>query len=237
MRASRVMAMIAAGAAVTLTVAPAASAYDREVYSYAAGHMIERSDIPKALGTFDPRPFFDAGPGLPTYLCFVPSGDPDASGTDVKIGKASYQFSAVYSPTKGPASSVSVRVTQYAKATDAIKAFQTLKKESSKCTGSGSTTWVNEDGTQTTSSWMLSTSTVPSVAVVGVSSIGITQDNLSVSSPDGDRNTSDTYTVYTLVNDVIISTSYGSSGTTNLTSAQRKAVNQVAFNAVGRWVG
>lgn len=237
MRVSRVIAMIAAGAVVTLGVAPGASAYDRDVYEYAAGHMIERSDIPKALGSFDPRPFFDAGPGLPTYLCYLPSGDPDAAGTDVKIGKAAYQFSAVYSPTKGPASSVSVRVMQYADSAGAIKAFQALKKASSTCTGSGSTTWVNEDGTQTTSSWMVSTSTVPSVAVVGVTSIGITQDNLSVSSGDGERSTSDTYTVYSLVNDVIISTSYGSSGTANLTSAQRKAVNQVAFNAVGRWVG
>lgn len=237
MRVSRITATVAAGAAVALALAPAASAYDRDAYEYAAGHMIERSDIPKGLGSFDPQPFFDAGPGLPTYLCYLPSDDPDTSGTDVKIGKSRYQFSAVYSPNKGPASSVSVRVMQYADADAAIKAFQNLKKESSTCTGSGSTTWVNEDGTQTTSSWMLSTSTVPSVAVVGVSSIGITQDNLSVSSPDGDRNTSDTYTVYTLVNDVIISTSYGTSGTTNLTSAQRKAVNQVAFNAVGRWVG
>lgn len=237
MRVSRIMVSIASGAAVALALAPAASAYDREMYSYAAGHMIERSDIPKALGSFDSRPFFDAGPGLPTYLCYLPSGNPDTAGTDVKVGKAQYQFSAVYSPNKGPASSVSVRILQYADANAAIKAFQTLKKESTRCTGSGSTTWVNEDGTQTTSSWMVSTSTVPSVAVAGVSSVGITQDNLSVSSDDGDRSTNDTYTVYSLVNDVIITTSYGVGGSTNLTSAQRKAVNQVAFNAVGRWVG
>lgn len=237
MRLRPVLAVAAAAALLPVLVAPAASAYDREAYEYAAGHMIDRTDIPKALGDFDARLNFGASPAYNTFLCYVPSPEPDSEGLDVKIGKSKYQFSANYNAKKDNGPSVSVVVSQFASATDAIKGFNELKAQSKKCNGTGSTTWTDDDGTQYTNSWNVSTSTVPGVAVVGVASIGITQDNLSTNTGSDDKYLNDNYNVYTLVNDAIIQTSYYSNGTKNLTTAQRKAVNQVAFNAVGAWLG
>jgi hypothetical protein len=239
MRPRRILvASSAAVAAVALVAAPQAHAYDREAYEYAAGHMIERSDIPKILGDFDESLSFSAGLGVRTYLCYLPSSTPDAAGTDVLVGKPQLQYSGLYSSSKGPQLFLGVRVLQFGSAAEAIKAFEALKTQSRKCKGAGSTTsasWI--DGTETTSSWRVATSVVPQVTVAGVPSIGITQDNLSVSSDGGKPSASDNYTVYTLVNDVILSTSYEGGSTTNMTKDQRKATNQVAFNAVTRWVG
>lgn len=237
MRLRPVLAAAAAAALLPVVLAPAASAYDREAYEYAAGHMIARTDIPKALGAFDTRLNFGANPGFNTFLCYLPSSDPNANGTDVKIGKSKYQFSANYSAKKDNGPSVGVQVLQYANSTEAIKGFNALKTQSKKCNGAGSTTWTDDDGTEYTNSWNVSTSNVPGVSVVGVDSIGITQDNLSTNSTSEDKFLNDNYTVYSLVNDVIIQTSYYANGPQNLTTAQRKAVNQLAFNAVGVWVG
>lgn len=237
MRLSRTMAAIAAGVAVALAVAPAASAYDRDAYTYAAGHMIERSDIPKALGSYGAGLDFGANPGVELFLCYLPSSVTDDPGTDVKVGKSDLQFTASYAATKDLSRSVEVQVLQYGSASKAISAFDTLKTAAKKCNGTGSSTWTAEDGVQYENSWQVSTSTVPGVSVVGVTSLGITQDNLSTNSASPDKFVNDNYSVYSLVNDVIIKTTHYTSGTTNLTTAQRKAVNQVAFNAIGRWVG
>lgn len=237
MRLRPVLAVAAAAALVPVLIAPAASAYDRDAYEFAAGHMIDRTDIPKALGDFDARLNFGANPGFNTFLCYLPSSDPDSNGKDVKIGKSKYQFSGNYGSKKESGPNITVSVLQYANSSDAIKGFNALKTQSKKCNGTGSSTWTDDDGTQYTNSWNVSTSTVPGVSVVGVDSIGITQDNLSTNSNSDDKYLNDNYNVYTLVNDAIIQTSYYSNGTKNLTTAQRKAVNQVAFNAITRWVG
>lgn len=237
MRLRPVLAVAAAAVLVPVVLAPAASAYDREAYEYAAGHMIDRTDVPKSLGSFDARLNFGANPGYNIFLCYVPSTDPNANGRDVKLGKSKYQFSAAYNAKKDGGPSVSVQVLQYANSTEAIKGFDGLKTLAKKCDGAGSTTWTDDDGTQYTNSWNVSTSTVPGVSVVGVDSIGITQDNLSTNSTSDDKFLNDNYTVYTLVNDAIIQTAYYANGPQNLTSAQRKAVDQVAFNAVGAWLG
>lgn len=228
---------LATAAVVALVTAPQALAYDREAYTYAASHMIERSDIPKVLGDFNESLSFSAGLGTPTYLCYVQSSTPDSAGTDVQVGKPQLQYSGFYNVSKGPLASVQLQVLQFGSADEAIKGFEALKTQSRKCKGAGSKTWTNDDGTKTTSSWRVANSVVPQVTVAGVPSIGITQDNLSVSSKGGNPSADDNYTVYTLVNDVILATSYRGDSTTNTTKEQRKAVNQVAFNAVTRWVG
>lgn len=238
MRTPRLLAAAAAAAAaLALVCAPQAAAYDREAYAFAAAHMIESSDIPKVLGDFDPAMSFNAGMGVKTYLCYLRSSNPDAAGTDVLVGRPQLQYSGYYSPSKGPQVSVGVRVLQFGSAGEAIEAFDELKAQARKCKGAGSSTWTDDNGTKTTSAWKVVNSVVPQVTVAGVPSIGITQDNLSVSSDGGQPSASDSYTVYTLVNDVILSTSYDAGGTTNTTKEQRKATNQVAFNAVSRWVG
>lgn len=237
MRVRSVLAAAVVVALVPMLAAPMAQAYDRAAYEYAAGHMIDRADIPASLGKFDSRMHFSADPGNAVFLCYVPTAEPDASGLDVKGPKPVNQFSANFNTKSDGGSSLSVQVLQYPSATAAIKAFDTMKSKSKACNGTGSSTWTDDDGTAYTSSWSVSTSTVPAVAVVGVASLGITQDNLSQNSSSDDRYLNDNYTVYSLVNDVIIQTAYYANGPKNLTTAQRKSVNQVAFNAIGRWVG
>ncbi len=46
----------------------------------------------------------------------------------------------------------------------------------------------------------------------------------------------DSYSVYSLVDDVIIQTQFYANTNDNLTTKQRKAVNQLAFNAETRWL-
>lgn len=237
MRLIRTTAVAASAAlAVAIASAPQAAAYDRDAYEYAAGHMIDVTDIPKVLGDFDARLSFSASPGNRVFLCYVPSEDPNDDGKDISVGKPFRQYSANYDAKKETGPSVQVQVLEYATATAAIKAFGGLKTKARGCNGTGSTTWTNDDGTTSTNSWNVTTSTVPGVAVVGVASIGITQDNMSTSSDSDDRYVNDNYVVYSLVNDAIISTSYFANGTTNLTKQQRRAVDQVAFNAITEWL-
>lgn len=237
MRLRPILAATAASVLVAGVAAPVAQAYDREAYEYAAGHMIDRTDIPKSLGTFDPVLRLDVGPAYRIYLCYLPSGDENSSGTDVYAAKGKRQSMAAYNSPKDSGPTVNIAVTEYASATAAIKAYDALKKQAKKCSSTGSSTYTDEDGTAYTSSWAVSNAVVPAVAVVGVESISITQDNLSTNSGSDNQYLNDNYTVYSLVNDAIIQTSYFMNGPKNITTAQRKAVNQVAFNAVGRWVG
>lgn len=230
-----VLATVAA-VSTTIAAAPQALAYDRDAYEYAAGHMIAESDIPRVLGDFDARLTFSAMPGYKTFLCYLPSEDPNDNGTDISIGKASSHYTAGYGSKKDTGPSVQVQVLEYKNANTAIKAFQTLKSQADKCSGTGSTSWTDDDGSTSTDSWAVSTSTVPGVAVAGVASIGITQDNLSTSSTSDDKYLNDNYTVYSLVDDAIISTAYFVNGPENMTKGQRKAVNQVAFNAISEWL-
>lgn len=237
MRLRPIVAATAAAALITGAVAPMAQAYDREAYEYAAGHMIDRTDIPKSLGTFDPVLGLNVGRSYKTFLCYISPGDESAPADDITIAKGKRQSSGFYNSAKDTGPNVNIQVTEYASATAAIKAFETLKKQAKKCTGTGSSTFTDDDGTSYTSSWEVSNAVVPSVAVVGVQSISITQDNLSTNSSSDDKYLNDNYTVYSLVNDAIIQTAYYMNGPKNITTAQRKAVNQLAFNAIGRWLG
>ena len=221
---------------VGMVAAPAAQAYNRDLYTYAAGHMITQSDIPKALGVFDSRLNFSASPGYKNFLCYVPSEDPQDNGASISTGKSQYQFMANYNSKKASGPSVQVQVLKYASDSAAIKAFNAMKTQSKKCNGSGSTTSTDDDGTSYTNSWLVKTSVVPAVSVVGVESIGITQNNLGTDSTSDDPFLNDNYAVYSLVNDAIIETTYFVNGPKNMTSAQRKAVNQVAFNAISEWL-
>jgi hypothetical protein len=237
MRIRRIIGLAAATAVgITICAAPQALAYDRETFEYAAGHMIDVSDIPASLGTFDARLNFNAGPGYSVYLCYVPSESPDDDGQQITAGKPTYTFGGTYSSKKGTGPTVQVDVLQFKSASAAIKAFSDVKSKAKGCSGRGSTSWTDEDGTVSTSSWSVSTSKVPGVAVAGVSSIGITQDNLSTSSDSTTKYIDDNYAVFSLVDDAIIATTYYTNGSTNPTKAQRKAVNQVAFNAISEWL-
>lgn len=224
---------VAAGA---LALAAPASAYDRDAYGYAAAHMIESSDVPRALGTMKRTLDFNAYANIgANFLCDVPQSDAQAPDRLVKFPASRYSFSGSYGGRGSDAPSIEVTVLQYDSSTAAIRAFDSLRKDIRSCTGTGSNTWTGEDGTTTTYSTEVFNGVVPLVTVTGVESVFVNSNSLSVSTPGDSRDVNDQYSVVTLVDDVIIQTQFYANSN-NLTTRQRKAVNQVAFNAVTRWV-
>ena len=232
MKKAAIVALVAA-ATTALALAAPAQAYDRDAYAYAASHMLGNKQVVAPL-TAKPDGFFTAGPDSKSWLC-------QANGRDVNYPGGLYRFSINYPSAKKNQSGVNAQVEQFASATKAIAAFNALKKGAKECSGptSGSSNYPDADGNTVTDTWssLTTTGVVPLVTIVGVPSVFINTNYQDVSSDQDSPYTSDNYTVYTLVNDVIISTNYYSGSELNISGAERKAVNQTAFNAVSAWLG
>lgn len=227
--------LLAATAAVSIVAAATpAQAYDKDAYVYAAGHMLQSGDIPSSLGTFGKDMFFNASSGSKIYACYVNSND-----ITVKPQSA-YVFGANFSDNSkdGNGNSVMQAVYQYSSATKAISAYQALTKAIKGCTGTTTNSWTDDDtGVTQTSTSLTTNGKVPAVTEVGVESVFVNTNYLSTSSDGQDKYSSDSYTVFSLVNDVIISTGYSTGNVENIPTKQRKQVNQLAFDAISRWLG
>lgn len=217
---------------VTAAVVPA-HAYDPKEYAYAAGHMITPKDIPKPLSVKSSG-YFSAGPDDGSFFC-------RRDGKDINVSGGKTRYSINYNPEGDRQPSVNVSVQQFASSTKAIATFRKITKALTSCAGSasGGDTWVDENGATVTQQWsqLTTTGSVPLVTIVGVPSIFLNQNYQNVTSNEDSPYSSDNYTVYTLVNDVIISTAFFSGSELNISPAQKKAVNQTAFNAVSAWLG
>lgn len=223
---------LAAAAAFTITAvaAPAAQAYDAEAFSYAAGHMLQEKEVPASIGLSDTMSFNASNAGE-FYLCR--KGD-----KDLMINAGVNTFNAGYDSKKGVEGGLNITVNQYASSTSAIKAFGKLKKTLTTCAGAAGDTQTFDDGTTDTWARLTTTGSVPAVTITGVPSLFLNANYTDVASgAEGSEYTSDTYTVYTLVDDVIISTNYYTGSELNLPTKKRKAINQVAFDAVSAWLG
>lgn len=225
-----VVTLLALGIA-SVGLATPAAAYDRDAYAYAAGHMIGYQDIPKSLDA-KRGPYFNAGSGTSNFLC----GD-DSKTVTFPGGK--FDFSISYNG-KGQTDGVDVSVSQYASSSRAIAAFEKLKSGLKRCEGesSGQENYGTDDDPSIDTWSRLNTSgVVPLVTIAGVQSVFLNQNYQDVTTGDNPGTySSDSYTVYTLVDDVIISTSRVTGSELNIPTKERRAVNQVAFNAVTRWV-
>ena len=225
----RVRSIIAATAALVVAAAVPAQAYNADAYSYAAGHMITAKQIPSALAVKSNGFFTASSSGDSNWLC----GGEDF---EVRYPGGKYQYNIGYNGKKD-VDNVSVSVEQYASASKAIAAFKKLGEGLDKCAGEQSGTETYDSGTDT---WnrLTTVGNVPLVTVTGVVSKFMNQNYTDVTTGEYPSNyTSDYYSVFTLVNDVIITTSYSSGSELNIPTKQRKAVNQTAFNAVSAWLG
>lgn len=231
---------IALVGAVTLALAltaPAQAADFPDAYASAVERSATPSDIPKALGSFtkDPSLFFGAPRGA-LMVCPGPTTVPEG----ITIAGGKYRWSTSFIPVKedeGPF--VEVTVYQYAKATDAIKAFRQLERRINQCVTSNSDTWTDPDTGQTTT-WTSQTTVgkVPLVTIVGVESRFVNTNRTSSSTTDVDApNSSDVYSVFSLIDDAIIVTSADSGSFNDFGTKQKRAVNRLAFAATGNWVG
>lgn len=229
----KIAIIIAVAAATGLALAAPAQAYDRDAYAYGASHMLGSKQVAAPL-TAKPNGYFSAGPDSRNWLC-----SKDDKGVEYPGGK--YRFSINYQGVKKSQSGVNEQVEQFASAEKAISAFNTLKNAAQKCSGaqSGSNSYTDADGNPQSDSWssLTTTGVVPLVTIAGVPSVFLNVNYQDVSTDQDSPYSSDNYTVYTLVNDVIITTNYYSGSELNISAAERKAVNQTAFNAVSAWLG
>jgi hypothetical protein len=239
MKAFVALGVAVASAGVTfLAVATPASAYDDKAYAYAAGHMIARSDIPAVLGDFKKTMAFNAySPNGPAMLCSIDGTGSTPSTTHTYPG-GKLQFSANYSAKGGIGPSLSVTVNQYADGPAAIAAFDKAKKNVKNCTGTVTNSWTNTDtGSVSTYTTQTDNGVVPAVTTTGVESLFINVNSDSTATAEEAPYQSDQYTVVSLVNNVVISTTYYMNNVKNVTNKKRSAVNQVAFNAETAWLG
>jgi hypothetical protein len=239
MKAVLALVTVTATAGVTmLALATPASAYDNDSYAYAAGHMISRHDIPVILGDFKKALAFNGyAPTSPPVLCSI-DGSGTTPGSSFTFPSGKLQFSANYSPKGGDGPSIGVAVNQYADAKKAIAAFDEAKKQVKNCTGTVTNSWTNTDsGTVSTYTTQTTNGVVPSVTTTGVESLFIDVNSDSSATAEEAPYQSDQYSVVSLVNNVVISTTYYMNNATNIPPKKRKAVNQVAFNAETAWLG
>lgn len=233
---NRPFALLAATAiaASTIAVAPSAVAYNKDAYAFAASHMVESKSIPKALGTYRPAMFFNASGDRPEmYLCSLKDG----KDGNVRVRGARYAFSADYTNTvRTSPRQVNINVYQFASSKAAITGFRAVEREAKRCTGSQSDSNTSGDGV--TFSWTsnLQNGKVKGVTVAGVESVFINSDYANGSTDSDQKFLSDSYSVYTLVNDAIIVSLFINNNETTLTRAERRGANQLAFNAVTAWV-
>lgn len=219
----------AAAFAITTIAAPVAQAYDREAFSYAASHMLAPNKIPASIGLNDTLSF-TASDGVEFYICR--NGD-----KDIKVTPGIHTFNASYDSKKGVEGGLGISVNQYATSVKAIKAFGEVKKALTSCAGPTSGAQTFEGGTDTWSR-ISTTGNVPAVTITGVSSLFFNINYSDVATgPDASEYSSDTYFVYTLVNDSIITTNYYTGSALNLPTKKRKVINQIAFDAVTAWLG
>lgn len=228
------VAVLAAAVTATASLAAAAPAlaYDRDAYAYAAAHMLESDDLPSSLGDFGSNMAFNASQNSEKiYLCYLGDKAVTAPGGSFTFGASFYE-----SRKDAAGNSLNQTVTQYSSAQKAISAFEKLTKAVKGCTGTTTQTWPDEDGTTQTSSSLTTNGKVPMVTEVGVESVFVNQNYLSTSSDDSEIYANDTYTVYTLLDDVIIATAYNTGNLENVPTKQRTKVNTVAFTAIDRWL-
>lgn len=234
---SAVVLVSASALALGVAVVAPAQAYDKKSYEYAAGHMIDRKDIPVSLGAFRKAMGFNAFQSIgKPQLCVLPGG-PSVPDTEVTFPGGRLQFEANYNSKGDGPQSLWVTVLQYADAQKAIAAFDEAKKEAKKCTGTVTSSFTDPDsGAVSTYTVMTENGVVPSVTTTGVESLFVNVNSDSTATSQEAPYRSDQYSVFSLVNNVIITTNYRTDATLNIKTKKRKAINQVAFNAETAWL-
>ncbi len=214
------------------TVTLPAAAYDKEAYGYAASHFLDEKEIPKVFKpkskgfyvSINPSSFFNT-------VCGYGTG----GNTEVKLAKGTIQSFATYQLKSGT-NNLSVNVTQYKSNVAAEKAFKAMSKAIKKCDGRVDTSFTSPDGTVYPSNTVTTTGNVPGVTVTGVKSVFIELDSNFAETADSPASVNDQRTIFALVNDVIIQSVFNSGSSKNMTAAQKKGLEKVAFDMVDSWL-
>ncbi len=213
-----------------------AAAYDKEAYGYAASHFLEEKEIPKVFKIKSKGFSVSINPsGYSNVVCGYGTG----GNTEVKLAKGTIQSYASYGLKKGMSNAMnnlSVNVMQYKSNVAAEKAFKAMSKAIKKCDGSVDTSFTGTDGTVYPSNMVTTTGNVPGVTVTGVKSVFFESDSNFAETADSPAWINDQRTIFTLVNDVIIQSVFDSGSSKNITAAQKKGLEKVAFDMVDAWL-
>ena len=209
-----------------------ASAYDKGAYGYAASHFLNEKQIPKVFKAKSKGFYVSINPaGVSQPVCGFGAGEK----TSVKLAKGSIEAFAGYD-LKLRTADLTVNVIQYKSNVAAEKAFSTMSKAVKKCDGRVDTSWTGLDGTVYSSDTVTTTGKVLGVTVVGVESVFINLDSNFDATPDDPASVNDQRHLFTLVNDVIIQSGFDIGTSKDLSAAQKKGLEKVAFEMVDSWL-
>jgi len=209
-----------------------ANAYDKEAFAYSASHFLNESQLPKA---FAAKKGINVNISAPTGKSFVCSSG-DTPNVRVWLAKPVRTADASYN-LKSKALDLEVMVSEYSSNGAAEKAFAQLSKDISKCDGKFTGSIAGDDGEAPMAyETVITSGKIPKVTVVGVQSIFTNLASQNSASGDVPAFLSDSKSIYTLVNNVVIMTSASTLSAQDLTSKQKDALTQVAFDMVDAWI-
>jgi hypothetical protein len=207
--------------------APAQASFQDDVIN-AATNMIERSDVPKALGTMGKSTGFTFEQPQPqAILCF--------KAEEILItGKYSQQAIAFFS--LGNSNTVAQNIMQFKRPKAAAKSFAQLAKDIRKCNGTQTNSTQNTDGSTFTSSQVNSTGTLKTASAGGRKPVFLLNSVSTSGQYESGQRFDAGYTVYSLAKNVISAITHQPKIGVNLTNKTQKAVDQLSLKAAARWV-
>ena len=209
-------------------IAPAQASYQDDLINTAL-NMIERSDVPKALGQLPKATSFTFEQPLPRASVCV------TKAKEVKItGKYSQQSIGFFS--LGNSSNVFQGVMQFTRPKAAAKSFAQLAKDISECNGTLTNSNQNTDGSTFTSNQVNTTGTLKAATDGGKKPLFLLNSVSTSGQYEAGQRFGAGYTVYSLANNVISVISYQPKIGVNMTNKTQKAVDQLSVDAAARWI-
>jgi hypothetical protein len=207
--------------------APAQASFQDDVIN-AATNMIERSDVPKALGPMGKSTGFTFEQPQPQAILCI-------KAKEILItGKYSQQAIAFFS--LGNSNTVAQNIMQFKRPKAAAKSFAQLAKDIRKCNGTQTNSTQNTDGSTFTSSQVNSTGTLKTASAGGGKPVFLLNSVSTSGQYESGQRFDAGYIVYSLAKNVISAITHQPKIGVNLTNKTQKAVDQLSLKAAARWV-
>ena len=214
--------------------APAQASFQDDVIN-AATNMIERSDVPKALGPMGKSTGFTFEQPQPQAILCIKAKEILITG---KYSQQDVAFvpDIVTLSSIGEGASLTQAVMQFERPKAAAKSFAQLAKDIGKCGGGTSTnSHQNTDGSTFTEIQASTTGTLKTATDGGEKPVFLLNSvSTSGQYETGERDNAN-YIVYSLANNVISAITYQPTIGVNMTKKTQKAVDQLSMKAAARW--
>ena len=207
--------------------APAQASFQDDVIN-AATNMIERSDVPKALGPMGKSTGFTFEQPQPQAILCI-------KAKEILItGKYSQQAIAFFS--LGNSNTVAQNIMQFKRPKAAAKSFAQLAKDIGKCGGGTSTnSHQNTDGSTFTEIQASTTGTLKTATDGGEKPVFLLNSVSTSGQYESGQRFDAGYTVYSLAKNVISAITHQPKIGVNMTNKTQKAVDQLSLKAAARW--